>query len=72
MQYNNMAAVWNLYLNFGLMAVTKEPLELGIWDLVCWLIMNIYITSVLNVFYKSSVENMAVVWIFDFVSVRLM
>jgi hypothetical protein len=30
-----MAAVtWSLYLAFGLMAVTNEQLELGIWNIV--------------------------------------
>jgi hypothetical protein len=34
------------YLAFGLMAITNEPLELGIWHLVCRQIIFILIVPV--------------------------
>jgi len=52
-----MAAARNVYSLFGLMAITKEPIELPTWNMVWRQIINISTNSACNVVNAMHINN---------------
>lgn len=56
-----MGGARHVYLTFDLMAISNEPLELGVWDSVWRVAMNISMNSLLTVFY-AEIADIVELW----------
>jgi len=55
-----MAIMWNILLAFGLITVTNEPFELGLWNMVHR--AETYLWIGYEIFWESTVKNMVMMF----------